>query len=169
MKMIVKNGKREKSVSVLSKEENIFTATINDKEYILDIVKVEQGVYSILYKGQSINMEMIEGDGPGKYKVNTFCDYLELEVAPAANALIQGRSKKTGNEQIKAPMSGKIVKVKVKAGDKIEEGDSLVILSAMKMENEIKSSMSGIISKISIKEEELVKDGQLLITIKESE
>ena len=66
-------------------------------------------------------------------------------------------------------MSGKIVKVKVEVGDKIEEGDSLVILSAMKMENEIKSSMSGVISKISIKEEELVKDGQLIVTIKEGE
>ena len=169
MKMIVKNGKTEKSVNILSKEDNIFTATINDKEYILDIVKVEQGVYSILYNGQSINMEMIEGDEPGKYKVNTFCDYLELEVAPAVNTSIQGRAKKSGNELIKAPMSGKIVKVKVEVGDKIEEGDSLVILSAMKMENEIKSSMSGVISKISIKEEELVKDGQLIVTIKEGE
>lgn len=169
MKMIVKNGKTEKSVNILSKEDNIFTATINDKEYILDIVKVEQGVYSILYNGESINMEMIEGDAPGKYKVNTFCDYLELEVAPAMSTSIQGRAKRSGNEQVKAPMSGKIVKVKVKEGDKVEEGDSLVILSAMKMENEIKSSISGVISKISINEEELVKDGQLLITIKESE
>ncbi len=169
MKMIVKNGKTEKSVNVLSKEDNIFTATINDKEYILDIVKVEQGVYSILYNGQSINMEMIEGDGPGKYKVNTFCDYLELEVAPEVSSVIKKNSSKSGNEQIKAPMSGKIVKVKVEVGDEIDKGDSLVILSAMKMENEIKSSMSGVISKISIIEEELVKDGHLLITIKESE
>lgn len=169
MKMIVKNGKTEKSVKIISKEDNTFTATINDKEYILDIVKVEEGVYSILYNGQSINMEMIEGDNIGQYKVNTFCNYMELEVAPELSAVMKKNSNRVGNEQVKAPMSGKIVKIKVKAGDKIEEGDSLVILSAMKMENEIKSSTSGIISKISVKEEDLVKDGQLLITIKESE
>ena len=60
-------------------------------------------------------------------------------------------------------------KIEVAVGDKVDEGDSLVILSAMKMENEIKSSISGIISKIHIKEEELVRDGQLLIAIKEGE
>lgn len=169
MKMIVKNGKTEKSVAITNKEGNLFTATINNKEYVLDIVKVEEGAYSILYNGQSINMEMIEGDEPGKYKVNTFCNYLELEVAPAISLTTKARQGKKGNEQVKAPMSGKIVKVKVAEGDVVKEGVPLVILSAMKMENEIKSSTNGVVTKIAVNEDDLVKDGQLLITIKEKE
>ncbi len=166
MKMVVKNGDRTKSVTLHNKEENTFTVSIDDKEYILDIVKVERGVYSILYNGKSINMEMIEGDEIGKYKVNTFCEHLELDVVPLASLAAKSKSVSMDSEEIKAPMSGKIVRVKVQEGDKIKEGDPLVILSAMKMENEIKSSISGIVSKISVNEDELVKDGELMISIK---
>ncbi|MGQ1947141.1 biotin/lipoyl-containing protein [Geofilum sp. OHC36d9] len=169
MKMIVKNGKKEKTVRILNKEGNLFTVAINEKEYQLDVVRVENGVYSILYNGQSINMEMIEGDTAGSYKVNTLYDYFELEIAPALNQNVSKRSSDKGGEQVKSPMSGKIVKVKIREGDRVDEGTPLVILSAMKMENEIRSTTSGIVSKIAVKEDDLVKDGQLMISIKEAE
>ncbi len=166
MKMLVKSGKKEKSIKVLNKEGDIFTVSIGEKTYTLDVVKVEEGVYSILNKGNSINMEMIASDQPGNYKVNTLYNSFNIDVTPATTFSPNGKAKKEAHQLIKSPMPGKIVKVKVKVGDTVEVGTPLVVLSAMKMENEIKSEGNGTVTKVAVKEDDLVKDGQLLIDIK---
>jgi biotin carboxyl carrier protein len=166
MKMLVKSGEKEKTIKVLKKEGDIFTVSIGDKTYTLDVVKVEEGVYSILNNGQSINMEMISSERPGNYKVNTLYNSFDIDVVPATSFSSNAKIKKDFHQLIKAPMPGKIVKLKVKEGDTVMVGTPLVILSAMKMENEIKSEGKGIVTKVTVKEDDLVKDGQLLIDIK---
>lgn len=167
MKMHVKSGKSEKAVKIIKKDGDLFTVSINDKIYELDVVKVEEGVYSILHNGNSINMEMISIGRQGSYKVNTLYKSFDIDVVPAINFGKGGKSKAKSHQLIKAPMPGRIVKIKVKEGDKVEEGTPLLVLSAMKMENELRSEGSGIVSKISIKEDDLVKDRQILMDIKE--
>lgn len=166
MKMLVKNGSNEKAVKVLKKEGSLFHVAIGDKEYELDIEKVEEGVYSVIYQGRSINMEMIESDKPGSYKVNTLYQFFNLEVGPASSNLSSRDKKQEAVQVIKAPMPGKIVKVSVNKGDTIESETSLFILSAMKMENEFKSAGAGVVTRLEIKEGDVVKDGQLLVEIK---
>lgn len=165
MNMIVKSGEKTKTVKVIKKEGDLFTIALDDKIYTLDIVKVENAVYSILHNGQSINMEMIEGDSQGAYKVNTLHNYFEVSVEPAITIQGNGNRKKQTHQLVKAPMPGKIVRVKVAAGDKVEAGTPLVVLSAMKMENEIHSTASGTVIKVAVKEDDLVRDGQLLVEI----
>lgn len=166
MKMLVKSGNKEKSIKVFKKEGDIFTVSIGDKTYTLDVVKVEEGVYSILNNGNSINMEMIASDQPGNYKVNTLYNSFNVDVVPASTISPNGKAKKEVHQLIKSPMPGKIVKLKVKEGDIVEAGTPLVVLSAMKMENEIKSEGNGTVTRVAVKEDDLVKDGQLLIDIK---
>lgn len=72
--------------------------------------------------------------------------------------------KKSANS-IYAPMHGIIYKILVKEGQRINRGDSLIILSAMKMENHIISSNDSVIKSIHAKEDETVKEDQLLITL----
>lgn len=167
MKMHVKSGKKEKAVKIINKEGDLFTVSIGDKIYELDVVKVEQGVYSILRNGASINMEMIAVDNSGSYKVNTLYKSFDIDVVPAITFGKEGKSRSNSHQLIKAPMPGRIVKIKVKEGDRVTEGTPLVVLSAMKMENELRSEGDGIVHKIAIKEDEVVKDNQLLIDIKE--
>lgn len=64
----------------------------------------------------------------------------------------------------RAPMPSKIVEVKVKAGDRVEAGDSLVVVEAMKMEHVLKASQAGIVEKVTAQEGDLVKEGQILVT-----
>lgn len=64
-------------------------------------------------------------------------------------------------------MPGKVVKINVEIGQKVEVGETLLILEAMKMENEIKSGMSGIIKSINVKEGEALEQGVLLMEIEE--
>ena len=67
---------------------------------------------------------------------------------------------------VKAPMPGMILKIRKKAGEKIEQGESVIILEAMKMENDLKASASGIIENIFVKEGSAVEKGTVLFSIK---
>jgi biotin carboxyl carrier protein len=70
-----------------------------------------------------------------------------------------------GSGEIRAPMPGKILELLVDLNDEIKHGDPVVILEAMKMENELKSPESGIISKIHIREGESVEKNQPILEI----
>jgi len=71
----------------------------------------------------------------------------------------------TGNVKINAPMPGTILGVKVSVGDKVEKGDTLLILEAMKMENEIAAPEAGTVSSINVEAGASVESGQLLASM----
>ena len=60
-------------------------------------------------------------------------------------------------------MPGKIVSVMVKAGDKVEEGTAVVVLEAMKMENELHSPVKGTVTSVMVKKGDTAEKGQLLV------
>ncbi len=68
-------------------------------------------------------------------------------------------------EIVEAPLTGKIIKVEVKVGDKIQEGDTVVILESMKMENPIAAPVGGTVAKINVSENQAVKTGDALAVI----
>ena len=80
--------------------------------------------------------------------------------APAAS-----RMTVTGGESVKAPMPGNILKVAVKEGDTVKEGQLLCVLEAMKMENEIYAPCAGVISAVPVAKGSTVNTGDLLVAI----
>ena len=66
---------------------------------------------------------------------------------------------------IKAPMQGTIIRIPVGVGDKVEKGDVVVVLEAMKMENEIESSVSGVVKTIKVSEGDAVAAGDILVVV----
>lgn len=71
----------------------------------------------------------------------------------------------SGSGSLTSPMPGTILKVLVSVGDKVEQGQALVVLEAMKMENNINATTTGTITSIEVSQGQSVDTGQLLLTI----
>ena len=75
------------------------------------------------------------------------------------------KPKNGGGKEVPAPMAGNILSVNVKTGDTVNAGDTLVILEAMKMENEIVSPTDGVVSSILVQSNQTVESGELLVVL----
>jgi len=163
---------RKAILKEISREGNQHTIAVDDEIFNIDLVKVGPAEYSILYKGRSYNIEVVPGREPKHYTVNTFYFSNEIEVVDAETRYIRSRDNAAGGHAsniIRSPMPGKIVKVLVSEGEAVEVGQTVIIVSAMKMESEFKASKAGIVSKIHVSEGDTVDGNQILVEIKEAE
>ena len=85
--------------------------------------------------------------------------------APAAAPKAAAPAGAAGAVTVKAPMPGNILDVKVKAGDSVKAGDVLVILEAMKMENEIVAPQDGTVASINVHKGDTVNSGDTLVSM----
>ena len=168
MSLEVRLGDRFAKVELVSKENNRIQIKVDDRLYELDMVRVGDGMYSILLDGKSYNVEIIEKDSSKEYSVSSRNKSFQLEIIDAETRYLMSRK---GNELedadnvISSPMPGKIVKIPVKTGEKVKAGQTLIIVSAMKMESEYKSGKKGIIKEVHVNEGDTIEGNQPLITI----
>ncbi|MCX6286783.1 MAG: biotin/lipoyl-binding protein [Bacteroidetes bacterium] len=161
-------GNRSAKVEVLNRAGNKVLLDIDGHKYDIDIAMVERGVYSILYKGHSYNVELIEGESSKKYIVNTFAKTFNLEIIDAESKYISSRNKGMELEEenlLASPMPGKVVRIPVKAGDKVTAGQTLIVVEAMKMQSEFKASHDKTVLEILVKEGDTVNAHQLMIKL----
>jgi biotin carboxyl carrier protein len=168
MELELKVNKRSAIVKEIKREGNILTLAVDEVEYKIDIVKVNSQEFSLLYNGRSFNIGVIETKEPKHYNVNTLDFKFDVEVIDNEARYRQSRmqSKQILNDNtIRSPMPGKVVKVFVKAGDIVEAGQPLIVLSAMKMESEFKAGQRGQVREVPVREGETVDTDQLLVVI----
>ena len=91
----------------------------------------------------------------------------DVEIIDAETKYKRNRSKEELDDirNISSPMPGKIVKIPVKVGDHVKAGDTVVIVSAMKMESEYKVQKDRVVRKINVKEGDIVEGNQVLIVV----
>ena len=119
----------------------------------------EDGVYTVNHKGQDYIVEVKSGGDISSIQV--------AGQAPAAPqvAVAQAASPAVNAEDIPAPLAGNIWKVLVSPNQQINEGDTLVILEAMKMETEVKAARSGTVVSVNVNEGDQVSAGQAIISL----
>ncbi|RKH00867.1 biotin/lipoyl-binding protein [Corallococcus praedator] len=154
------------AVDLESLGQDRYRLTLNGKTYQVDALSVEQGTLSLLVDGQSYNVEFEEnGDEIGtlvRGQVNRVdvADERKLRMRAAA-----GGFSVEGKQTILAPMPGKVVKVLVKVGDEVTEGQGLVVVEAMKMENELKSPKAGKVTEVFAREGTAVENNAKLVVV----
>lgn len=116
-------------------------------------IEINNEVYRVSVKELSEDADMTtEQNGP------------DADVQPAQGTAPQPARPTEGTE-VNAPMAGTILKVNVAAGDSIVQGDTLVVLEAMKMENEIVAPADGVVGEIFVNANDRVESDQVLLTI----
>lgn len=158
--------------------------TVKGVDYEVEIQDIEGNIANVTVNGIPFEVEMKQPVKPGKQKFR-----IENEVrsdkggassddsaktspnstaATAANteaAASKKASVSAGGKPVVAPLPGTINDIKVKVGDKVSAGDTVVILEAMKMQNNIEAETSGTIASINVNKGDAVMEGDTLVTI----
>jgi len=165
MKAFINN----KEYNITEKGETPFSFEVNGKAVVIDAFSPGKNTLHILYNSNSYNAELIEyraEDKTAVVKVNNALYEIKLkdETDDLLERLGIGKSQQKA-QQIKAPMPGKVIDIKVKEGDSVNKGDGLLVLEAMKMENIIKAPEAAVIKKIRATKGKAVEKNEILIEL----
>lgn len=132
-----------------------------------DVKKISEGEFSVLVNGRSYHIFLRIEPAISSAMVNNFIFPIEKETFrdKLAKKLYVGTDEQVHSAVVRAPMPGMITKTLKREGDTVNSGDGVLIVEAMKMENEIKSPRPGIISKIFVSEKQTVEKNDTLFTI----
>jgi len=150
------------------KGHGVIEAEIGGRKYKLEGKAVEPGVYWMTRNNQSLEIGVGQTGGQAGegYLVSLLGHQIPVEILDTRNALRRAAQHgQDGVAQILAPMPGKVIKVLVPEGTEVEPNQGIVVLEAMKMQNEIKSPKKGVVRKIGVTEGAAVNAGDLLATV----
>ena len=140
-----------------------------DAEKGIDLIEVKQGIFHIIKDNISYNAEVLKANREEKnFVIRVNGNKYTIQIKDKYDDLLKELGIDTAStlkvKEMKAPMPGLVVDIRVKEGDAVKKGDALVVLQAMKMENILKSAADATIKKIHIKKEDTIEKNQLLIS-----
>ncbi len=147
------------------RRESSFHLSVDGREVEVDALEVAPGTYSILLGGQSFEAT-VQPTG-NALRVHCGTEVFPIQVFdPRAWHRKRGSVIETeGRQQITAPMPGKIVQLLVKAGDRVDAGQGLMVVEAMKMQNEIRTPKTGVVERLLVSAGQAVNAGEILAII----
>ena len=144
------------------------TVTLNGQAFAWDIADLGAGRYHVLHEGRSYNAEIVSADYTTKdiiLKING--QRVELHAKDRFDLLLErlgmSNAAATKVNELKAPMPGLIVDIRVQPGQAVLKGDPLLVLEAMKMENILKAPADGTVNSIKVTLRDNVQKGQVLV------
>jgi len=152
--------------------------TVKGVDYEVEIQDIEGNIANVTVNGIPFEVEMKQPVKAGKQKVKLSEERRaegseerrvkseESNSSSASAASTSSAPTAAAGKPVVAPLPGTINEIKVKVGDKVNAGDTVVILEAMKMQNNIEAETSGTITSINVNKGDAVMEGDTLITIK---
>jgi len=162
-------GKDSHNVELLH-QDGVTTLVWEGQSQAIDILELEPGCYSILMEGQSVEVRLDPGKSQDPdthvYRAMLYDGPYEFALVDPRRALLAASGGAgAGGGTLTSPMPGKIVKVLVKDGDPVQEGQTLLVMEAMKMQNELKATATGTVTTVHVQEGATVETGASLITV----
>lgn len=145
------------------------TVLLNGQEYDVDFMELEPSLYSLIQNTQSLELAIEETNGihqillEGRLYEAQVLDQRALLMAQRKGGLIMDSG------EVHSPMPGLIVDVLVQVGDEVAQGDTVVILESMKMQNELKAPRDGTVQTVNCAQGDTVEKGNLLVNIIEDD
>ena len=151
--------------------------TVKGVDYEVEIQDIEGNIANVTVNGIPFEVEMKQPVKAGKQKVKLSEERraeeseerrVKSEESNSSSASVASTSSAPtagAGKPVVAPLPGTINEIKVKVGDKVNAGDTVVILEAMKMQNNIEAETSGTITSINVNKGDAVMEGDTLVTI----
>jgi biotin carboxyl carrier protein len=153
----------KKHIVELHREGESFAATIDGQPVAADAIAITNHSISVLLGGESFEIQASALPDGSIQLLSGPHEFIAQVIDPRAwRGRKHGGAEAEGRQQIVAPMPGKVVRLLVAVGDKVEAGQGLLVVEAMKMQNEIRSPKSGKVERLLAKEGQSVNAGEPL-------
>jgi biotin carboxyl carrier protein len=169
MKFVVRIENEEKSI-VVNENNGFYDVELDGKPYRVDCRHFGDGSFlSLLINNKSYLVE----SGPvkaedGRYYARVMGRHYDVDVLDELLVAVrdaEGRAADSGDYSLTSPMPGLILNIKVAVGDRVAAGDPVVIMEAMKMQNELASEVGGVVKEIHVSPRQTVDSQAPLVTI----
>ena len=170
MKRTLMVGKTQHEVELL-RRDGALTLLWDGEAQEADILEVEPGCYSVILDGHTVDVRLDGAKHPDPdvqaLRATLYDGAYEFALQDPMKALLAAAGgSSTSGGLLSSPMPGKIVKVLVKEGEAVAEGQTLLVMEAMKMQNELKSPCTGTVAKVHVEEGATVETGAKLVDVK---
>lgn len=166
MAYLAKLGDQSYRVEIEETGKSLYRVAVDGNEFMVDGKKTGRTNYSLIVDNRSFEVEVDCADDEYRVLVDgrtyriRLVDERRVRVGGAQSGLeVQGR------QNVSVPMPGKVVAVLVAEGDPVDKGQGLVIVEAMKMENEVRSPITGEVKEIRVKAGDTVEGGAVLLVV----
>jgi len=148
--------------------------TINDNKYSVDIVDIEDQIATVEVNGAPYKVEMeMEIRKPVSVpkkivklaQPTTTIDNPTQPPQPKVGTVPPAATAPSGGSAIKSPLPGVVLDIYVKVGDTVKQGQRILMLEAMKMENNIDADKEGVVKEVRVRKNDSVMEGDVLIVI----
>ena len=166
-------GERTRRVMV-QRADKVWRVTVDGEVSHVDAVRIDEALLSLLVgpegpgmPSRSVPVVVIAGRTPGELGVHVNGRQLTVTVADAGRARRRRGAAvhEDGPQRVTASMAGKVVRVLVAVGEAVEAGQGLVVVEAMKMENELRAAKAGHVASIPVTEGQSVDAGAVLAVV----
>jgi glutaconyl-CoA/methylmalonyl-CoA decarboxylase subunit gamma len=157
----------ESTVVEIAGGDGVYRVALADEVVEVDARLTGQGIYSLLIGGVSHVVDVV--DREGTCVVHVGGETYEILVEEQTRWIIRtrgGAAAGAHGQTLTAPLPGKIAHVAVRPGDRVQAGDTLVVIEAMKMENEFKASAPGTVAEVRVEPGQAVNPGDVLVVVR---
>jgi biotin carboxyl carrier protein len=146
--------------------EGVYDLTVGGETVRVDAAKSGRTIYSVIEDGRQFEA-MVEERGAHGFDILVSGRLFHLEAVDERSRLLveQARTASEGPQTVESEMPGKIVKLHVAEGSEVREGQGVVVVEAMKMENEIRSPIDGVVKELPVAEGQTVETGEVLFVV----
>jgi biotin carboxyl carrier protein len=167
MKRIAEIDGQQYTVEI-DRHDRKVTATVDGRPYEIEFSEPEPNVYLIKHNGKVVE---IRSDRPSNdnelVHVRVGTDELDIRLLDPRKLRHSKSNDHHGDglAEIRTAMPGKIVRIIAQAGEEVKKGDGVIVVEAMKMQNEMRSPKDGVIKEVKVEEGSTVNAGELLVII----
>jgi len=164
MNLTARVGGEEVALEVRAEGKGAYKVKVGETTYAIDLTEPEPGVFSLLFGERSYEVVVRAERDPLRLTVVGRSYEIALE-DPAEALARSSRLSYSGPQAVRSIMAGKVLAVMVHEGEAVAEGAAIVVIEAMKMENEIRAPKAGIVKTLRVQAGQAVESGAELFVV----